>query len=198
MQLGVPSDQKWRRAKGTLPRSPAAWRSKEYARTLLPTRTLGVQEPGTRILPTRFGTRVSEIRESRGFPRNPRRGLRILDNQFPSPKIDTLDLLAPEIGPGDVLIATARIRRPGAQNLKTSDPFLVPCSGVAEFPKIRRNFGNSENCRKIAGGGLRALGNQFSNPKNRHARAFSSRNRARRRDDHDPPNPTPRCPESGN
>ena len=112
-------------------------------------------------------------------------------------KIETLNLIAPEIGPGGVLITTPRIRPPGARNPYTSDPFRGACSEIAEILKIWRNFGifeNSGNSRKILVGGLWILGILLATPKNRDSQAVSSRNRARRRADSDPPNPTPPGP----
>ena len=56
-----------------------------------------------------------------------------------------LKLLAPEIGLGDVSIATPRIRQPRGPEPHTSDPFRGACSEIAEILKIWRNFGNFGN-----------------------------------------------------
>ena len=106
-----------------------------------------------------------------------------------------LKLLAPEIGPGDVLIATPRIRQPRGPEPHTSDPFRGACSEIAEILKIWRNFESSGNFRKILVGGLWILGSLFATPKNRDSQAVSSGNRARRSADRDSPKSDP--PEPG-
>ena len=72
-------------------------------------------------------------------------------------EIDILKLLAPEIGPGNVQIATPRNRPPGARNPHTSDPFSRRTfrnrgnsGNLAKFG----HYGNPGNLRKIALGGL--------------------------------------------
>ena len=82
-------------------------------------------KPGTPILATRFGPHVpksqkfrksGEISEISKIPEKSWRGAYGSWACYSRPrKIETLKLLAPEIGPSDVLIATPRIRSPSPE-----------------------------------------------------------------------------------
>ena len=56
-------------------------------------------------------------------------------------KIRIPNRLAPEIGPGLLLLATPQIRLPGARNPHAGGPFGGVSSEVAEILEISRNLG---------------------------------------------------------
>ena len=108
--------------------------------------------------------------------------------------------LPPKSGPATRWSRPRESDSPGARNPHTSGPLRGACSGIAGILKsgeISEKSGeNSGNSRRILVGGLWIPGMLLPTLKNRESQAVSPRNRARRRAVSDPPDPTPRGPET--